>query len=68
MSDTVQMADRCVVICVTVAKFKRPSNPRKCNVHRFHVFRWRGGPRAPTGTTCQCGCLNDPPECLDEAD
>lgn len=56
------MADRVVVLVVTIAKFRRPTNPRRCNVHRFHVWRWRGGPNAPSGLKCQCGCLTDPPK------
>lgn len=60
---TIQIADRCVVQVITIAKFARPANPRRCNFHRYHVWRWRGGPHAPAGLTCQCGCLSDPPPC-----
>ena len=56
-----QMADWCVVQVVTIAKFRRPKNPRRCNMHRYHVWRWRGGPSAPTGLKCQCGLISDPP-------
>lgn len=53
----------------TVAKFRRPANPRKCSVHRYHVWVWDApddssldaqslihiGP--PVGQTCQCGLM-----------
>ncbi len=60
------LAERSVVMVITTAKFKRPRNPKKCSIKRYHVWRWFGGPKAPLLTRCQCGLLDDPPECPDE--
>ncbi|MGE3404526.1 MAG: hypothetical protein AB7K63_18185 [Vicinamibacterales bacterium] len=54
--------ERSAAIIVTAAQFRRPVNPKRCNVHRFHVFRWTTTEfdqetKPPTGTKCQCGCL-----------
>lgn len=57
MGDIVELADRVRVLVVTTAKFRRPANPRRCSIKRYHVWRWRGGPKAPRGTRCQCGLL-----------
>ena len=53
---------RAVVQIVTIARFRRPTNPQRCNVHRYHVWRWKTLANDPnwqplTGMTCQCGCL-----------
>lgn len=61
LSNVVYIEERTVVQVVTVAKFRRPPNPRRCNARRFHVWRWRGGPIAPGGLTCQCGLLEGAP-------
>lgn len=62
MSDNVvALADRATVMVITAAKFRRSQNPKLCNPKRYHVWRWRGGPKAPAGTLCQCGLLDDPP-------
>lgn len=58
-----RIMDRCVVQVITIARFRRPENPRRCSLKRYHVYRWRGGPKAPPETRCQCGVLDDPPEC-----
>lgn len=54
---------RSVIQVVTYATFKRPKRPMRCDVHRFHVWRWRTAPSDPRrqpvdGTKCQCGLLD----------
>lgn len=53
---------RAVVQIVTIARFRRPANPRRCNVHRYHVWRWKALVNDPntqpmSGMACECGCL-----------
>lgn len=53
---------RGIVQVVTVAKFRRPRNPVKCNVHRFHVWWWDTivsdqSQQPPTGHLCACGAI-----------
>jgi hypothetical protein len=38
---TTQKQWRAVVQIVTIARFRRPLNPRRCNIHRYHVWRWQ---------------------------
>lgn len=59
----------CRAQIITIARFRKPANPRKCRIHAFHVWVWDApddsslsneelihlGP--PVGQTCQCGCL-----------
>lgn len=57
-----QTQTRVVVQVVTVARFRRPWNPRRCNVHRYHVWRWKTLATDPNmqpldGMACQCGGL-----------
>ena len=54
---------RAVIQIVTIARFRRPSNPRRCNVHRYHVWRWTTLANDPDwqpidGLKCQCGGLD----------
>lgn len=60
-AEVVQLAERCVVMVITVAKFRRPTNPKKCNRNRYHLWRWFGGPFAKAGLRCQCGLLEGVP-------
>ena len=53
---------RAVVQIVTIARFRRPQVPRKCNIHRYHVWRWQTLVNDPNyqpidGMKCQCGGL-----------
>ncbi len=53
---------RVVVQVVTAARFRKPSNPRACDVHRYHMWRWTTLADDPNwqpidGLKCQCGCL-----------
>lgn len=53
---------RAVIQIVTIARFRRPQNPRRCNIHRYHVWRWTTLVNDPNeqpidGMKCQCGCL-----------
>lgn len=53
---------RAVVQIVTIAKFRRPSTPKNCNIHAYHVWRWQTRQDDPNqqpinGMKCQCGCL-----------
>lgn len=53
---------RAVVQVVTIARFRRPKDPRRCNVRAYHVWRWEtleGDPawQPIDGMKCQCGCL-----------
>lgn len=69
---TAEKQERAVVQVITIARFKRPDNPRRCNVHRYHVWRWTTLANDPNwqpidGMKCVCGCLdwtrrNDPPQ------
>ena len=61
MGNVIQVADRCCIQVVTVKPFRRPKNPTRCSLKRFHVWRWRGGPQAPRGLQCQCGLLDVSP-------
>ena len=59
---TNQKQTRVVVQIVTVARFTRPGNPRRCDVHRYHVWRWETLANDPhvqpiDGMPCQCGGL-----------
>lgn len=47
---------------VTVAKFRRPREPKKCNIHAYHTWRWKTVVDDPNytpfwGMKCQCGAL-----------
>lgn len=54
---------RAVIQIITIARFRRPRDPKRCNVHAYHVWRWEtfvdDGPRMQPidGMKCQCGCL-----------
>lgn len=53
---------RSVSQIVTYASFKRPKFPKKCDVHKYHVWRWQAQPDDPAkqpiaGMKCQCGLL-----------
>ena len=61
VADVIEFADRMVVMVITTAKFRRPANPKRCSLKRYHVWRWRGGPALPAGKTCQCGLLDEAP-------
>lgn len=59
---TNEMETRAVVQIVTIARFRRPLNPRRCNVHRYHVWRWKTLANDPNcqpigGMKCECGGL-----------
>ena len=60
-SFVINFVDRTKILMITWDRKPRPSNPRRCNPKRYHVWRWRGGPAAPAETLCQCGLLDDPP-------
>ena len=50
---------RTVVQIVTIARFRRPHDPRTCNVHRYHVWRWQTLANDPNyqpfdGMPCAC--------------
>jgi hypothetical protein len=57
VADVVAIAERCIVQVVTIAKFRRPANPRRCSIKLYHVWRWRGGPVPPPDLPCQCGAI-----------
>ena len=62
MAEPVQLAERTLAQSFTTRKFKRPTSPKRCSSKGYyHVWKWFGGPRAPAGTRCQCGLLEDPP-------
>lgn len=53
---------RAIVQIVTIARFRRPHNPRRCNIRRYHVWRWQTLATDPNrqpldGVRCQCGGL-----------
>lgn len=53
---------RAIAQVVTTARFRRPLNPRRCNAHRYHVWRWKALATDPNaqpidGMKCQCGAL-----------
>lgn len=53
---------RAIVQIVTIAKFRRPAEPKRCNIHAYHVWRWQTRKDDPNqqpldGRKCQCGCL-----------
>jgi hypothetical protein len=53
---------RTVAQVVTVARFRRPSSPRYCRGHLYHVWRWKAVISDPirqpiAGMRCQCGAL-----------
>ena len=59
-NDVTTIQEWCVVQVFTLKKFHRPDDPKKCSSKGYyHVWRWRGGPKAPTGTGCQCGLFNE---------
>lgn len=47
---------------VTIAPFRKPAAPKRCSLHRYHVWRWQTVESDPNqqplaGMTCQCGGL-----------
>lgn len=77
MSEPIKFTDekqvRSVVQVVTIARFRRPADPRNCNIHRYHVWRWTTLPNDPNhqpidGMKCQCGCLTWTHRALQEAE
>ncbi|MDP3720790.1 MAG: hypothetical protein Q8T13_23760 [Acidobacteriota bacterium] len=53
---------RVVVQVVTIARFRRPENPKRCNIKCYHVWRWETLESDPNqmpleGMKCQCGAL-----------
>lgn len=56
----VRLASRQCILIVTTKRCRAVS-PKRCNTKSFHVWRWFGGPKAPSGTRCQCGLLDQPP-------
>lgn len=53
---------RGVVQEITIAKYRRPRDPRRCSVHRYHVWRWTTddndtNEQPVDGMPCQCGAL-----------
>lgn len=45
---------------ITTATFSKPTNPKRCSVRGYHVWRWFGGSEPPPGTLCECGLIEQP--------
>lgn len=66
ISDEPEEMTYAVAQVITVAKFRRPANPRRCDVHRYHVWVWKSRQlipldelkaHIPNGLKCQCGAI-----------
>jgi hypothetical protein len=44
-------------LIVTTAKFRMPATPKRCNMRRYHVWRWEAGSQPPVGQRCQCSAI-----------
>ncbi len=55
---TTQRPTKSIAVVITIAKFRRPENPRKCSTNRYHVWHFDALREKPqTGALCQCKAI-----------